>query len=64
MVASISAIFGLKIPPRVIVPVTLELNESGLVNSEKTETINGGGILKPKMEDMEAAMYVKPSPIS
>ena len=32
------------------------------VNSKKTGTIIRGGILKPKMADMEAAMYVKPSP--
>ena len=31
---------------------------------KKTETITWGGILKPKMMDMEAAMLVKPSAFS
>ena len=34
------------------------------LNSKKTETITPGGILKPKMADMEAVTYVKPSPFT
>ena len=39
-------------------------DEERLVNSKKNGTITRGGILKPKMVDIEAAMYVKPSPFS
>ena len=45
-------------------PVSIPDMKIEFTDSKKTGTITRGEILKPKLADMEAAMYVKPSPFS